>query len=193
MMGQKEQAPFAHYQAVFAAMSQDEIARRSEIAFENGAFSVEILSKKYAVTHPNYSPEPVTAMDTLLLRYLTEIGAAQQTEKFLSFREMPWGDVYLQPFEGRILKRAAFTFATQLEKFCDAAERMGAKKCAMGDASYEFEFLKNYRLRWIFWQGDDEFAPSAQLLFSANFVNFSAEDRVVIAELTIKMIKEAFV
>ncbi len=192
MTGQKEQAPFSHYKEIFAQMPSDEIVRRTGISPENGVFVVEVLGKQYPVPHPDYHPEPVTALDTLLLRYLTEVGSSEACDHFVSFREMPWGEVYLQPFRGRILKRAAFTFAAQLHKFCDAAERMGAKCLSMGDASYEFEFFKNYRLRWILWQGDDEFEPSAQLLFSANFVNFTAEDRVVIAEISIKLIKEAF-
>ncbi len=192
MMGQKEQAPFSHYREIFARMSVDEITHRTGILPENGVFFVEILGKRYPVSHPDYSPESVTPLDTLLLRYLSIVGAGEKTEHFLSFGEMPWGEVYLTPFRGRILRRAAFTLATQIPKFCEAAERMGAQKYAAGDAAYEFEFLKNYRMRWILWQGDDEFEPSAQLLFSANFVNFTAEDRVVIAELSIKMIKEAF-
>lgn len=192
MMGQKEQAPFSHYRKIFSDMKADEITKRTGIAPKNGIFSVEILGKQYPVSHPDYHPVSVTSLDTLLLRYLTEVGAGEPTQQFLSFGEMPWGDVYLPAFRGRILSRAAFTLATQIPKFCDAAERMGAQKCAMGDVAYEFEFLKNYRLRWILWRGDEEFAPNAQLLFSANFVHFTAEDRVVIAELSIKLIKEAF-
>ncbi|MBE6985420.1 MAG: DUF3786 domain-containing protein [Ruminococcaceae bacterium] len=189
MKNQKEAAPFAHYHAIFNQMSAEEITKRTHLELENGVFFVEILGEKYPVSHPNYQPETITALDTLLLRYLTEVGAAEETEKFLTFREMPWGDVYLQPFSGRILKRAAFTFGTRLDAFRQAAERIGAKKIPNGDAAYEFEFLKNYRLRLILWQGDEEFEPSAQMLFSANFVNFTAEDRVVVAEIFITKLK----
>lgn len=189
MNNQKEAAPFAHYHAIFSQMSAEEITKRTHLDLENGVFFVEILGEKYPVSHPNYQPETITALDTLLLRYLTEVGAAEETEKFLTFREMPWGDVYLQPFSGRILKRAAFTFGTRIDAFRQAAERIGAKKLPNGDAAYEFEFLGNYRLRLILWQGDEEFEPSAQMLFSANFVNFTAEDRVVIAEIFITKLK----
>ena len=44
--------------------------------------------------------------------------------------------------------------------------------------------------RQLLWAGDDEFPPSAQLLYSANFVDgFAAEDRVVAGDLLCNEIK----
>ena len=61
-----------------------------------------------------------------------------------------------------------------------------------GDAAYEFDFLANYRLRLIVWEGDEEFPPNAQLLYSANFAaGFAAEDRVVAGDLLITSLKSA--
>ena len=65
-----------------------------------------------------------------------------------------------------------------------------AQKLTFGDASYELEVLPNYRVRLIVWEGDDEFPPNAQILFSANFpVSFSAEDRTVVGDVVISDIK----
>ena len=45
-------------------------------------------------------------------------------------------------------------------------------------------------MRLIVWAGDDEFPPSAQMLFSDNFPNaFNAEDRAVIGDLLIHELK----
>ena len=55
---------------------------------------------------------------------------------------------------------------------------------------FDFTLLGNYRLRMLLWAGDDEFPPSAQLLYSANFVDgFAAEDRVVAGDLLCNEIK----
>ena len=55
-----------------------------------------------------------------------------------------------------------------------------------------FDFLDNYRLRLIVWEGDEEFPPNAQLLYSANFADgFAAEDRVVAGDLLISSLKMA--
>ncbi len=69
-------------------------------------------------------------------------------------------------------------------------ERLGATRTSFGDCSYEFEFLNNLYLRFILWEGDDEFPPSAQILFSDNFpVAFHGEDMAVVGDISIGMIK----
>ena len=82
-----------------------------------------------------------------------------------TFRELPWGEVYIQPFTGRVLTRAAFTFGTRIAAFRAAAEKLGGIPLRHGDAGYEFTLFDNYRLRLLVWEGDDEFPPNAQILF----------------------------
>lgn len=104
---------------------------------------------------------------------------------------MPWGELYIQPFTGRVLQRAAFSFGTRLEAFRAAWHRHGRPAPGRpATAASEFTLLGNYRLRMLLWAGDDEFPPSAQLLYSANFVDgFAAEDRVVAGDLLCNEIK----
>lgn len=189
----KEEVPFAHYQEQFSAADPAQIAKRTGIALENGAFQVKLLGTTYAVTHPNYAPTSQLPLHTFLLRYLLMGRPAPATNEFLTFREMPWGELYIQPFTGRVLTRAAFTFGTRLAKFREAAERLGGLPLKHGDAGYEFTLLDNYRLRLIVWEGDDEFPPNAQLLYTANFADgFAAEDRVVAGDLLIGALKAQF-
>lgn len=127
---------------------------------------------------------------TFLMRWLLEGKQTAGSRDFLTFREMPWGELYIQPFTGRVLKRAAFSFGTRLEAFRAACTAMGGLPLQAGDAGFEFTLLGNYRLRMLLWAGDDEFPPSAQLLYSANFVDgFAAEDRVVAGDLLCNEIK----
>ena len=45
-------------------------------------------------------------------------------------------------------------------------------------------------MRILIWEGDEEFSPSAQILYSDNFAaGFGAEDRVVAADILIGTIK----
>lgn len=195
MENHKEEVPFAHYQALFAAADAQEIARRTGLAYENGGFCVRLLGRDYSLSHPDYSADGTLPLplQTFLLRYLLEGKPTPATQDFLTFREMPWGELYIQPFTGRVLTRAAFTFGTRLEKFRAAAERLGGLPLNRGDAGYEFDFLGNYRLRLLVWEGDDEFPPNAQLLYSANFAEgFAAEDRVVAGDLLINALKANF-
>lgn len=70
-------------------------------------------------------------------------------------------------------------------------DKIGGTKLDFGDISYEFEFLNGLQLRMILWAGDDEFPPSAQILFSDNFpVAFvQGEDMAVVGDVSIDMLK----
>lgn len=193
----KEEVPFAHYCERFAALDPQEAAARTGTPFENGAFCLTLLGHPYCITHPEFSisGEGGTALkslpaQTFLMRRLLEGKQTAGSRDFLTFREMPWGELYIQPFTGRVLQRAAFSFGTRLEAFRAACTAMGGLPLQAGDAGFEFTLLGNYRLRMLLWAGDDEFPPSAQLLYSANFVDaFAAEDRVVAGDLLCNEIK----
>ena len=103
---------------------------------------------------------------------------------------MPWGEMYIKPYTGRVLTRAAFTFGTRLEAFRSAGTKMGATPVPHGDVGFLFDFLGEYRMQILSWAGDEEFPPSAQVLYSDNFAEgFAAEDRVVAGDILISTVK----
>ena len=192
----KEEVPFAYYCEKFAEMDAQEAGQRLGLTPENGEFTVTLLGADYHIAHPAYALRADEGAlvslpaQTFLLRYLLEGKPAAPCADFKTFREMPWGELYIKPFTGRVLTRAAFTFGTRVEAFRAAAEKLGGIPLKHGDASFEFRFLGEYRLRLIVWEGDDEFPPNAQLLYSANFEDgFAAEDRVVAGDLLITALK----
>lgn len=192
----KEEVPFAHYCEKFSALDPAEAAKRTGVAFDGGVFCVTLLGTRYEISHPTAQVRaqdgstPPLPLQTFLLRYLLEGKKTPPSGEFLTFREMPWGELYIQPFTGRVLTRAAFTFGTRVEAFRAAAEKLGGLPLTHGDAGFEFTLTDNYRLRLLVWAGDDEFPPNAQLLYSSNFVEgFAAEDRVVSGDLLIGAIK----
>lgn len=194
----KEEVPFAHYCEKFKALRPEEAATRLGIPFENNEFAVTLLGVRYYIHHPDAEIRADAdgialhslPARTFLLRLLLEGRCAAPTEDFKTFRELPWGEVYVTPFTGRVLTRAAFTFGTRIAAFRAAAEKMGATPVNHADAGYEFRFFDEYRLRLLLWEGDDEFPPNAQLLYTANFADgFAAEDRVVAGDLLLNSLK----
>ena len=191
----KEEVPFEHYVEKFRTLTPENVAERlPDVPFDGKAFTLTLLGKTYRISWPEYAIEgdriPPLPTQTFLLRYLLEGKKAGPWLSFKTFREMPWGELYIQPFTGRVLQRAAFSFGTRLEAFRAACTAMGGLPLQAGDAGFEFTLLGNYRLRMLLWAGDDEFPPSAQLLYSANFVDgFAAEDRVVAGDLLCNEIK----
>ncbi|MBR2937805.1 MAG: DUF3786 domain-containing protein [Oscillospiraceae bacterium] len=194
----KEEVPFAHYVEKFRdADPVDVTARLADVQWNGKDFTVKLLGREFAVSHPEYAidaadggPIPPLPTQTFLLRYLLECRDVAWTGAWKTFREMPWGELYIKPYTGRVLTRAAFTFGTRLDAFRAAAEKMGAEPVSHGDAGYLFELVGGYKMQILAWAGDEEFPPNAQILYSDNFADgFAAEDRVVAGDILISTIK----
>ncbi|WP_230397297.1 DUF3786 domain-containing protein [Novisyntrophococcus fermenticellae] len=203
----KERLPFEHYLKVYQDLKPEEISQRTGIPYdsETSTFRLRLMGVTYKITHPDYVVthtdgekigwfplEQKTNARILVLRFLTSGTAAPSFGKFLTYREIPWGEVYFKQFHGRCILRLAYGFGNRTEQFEAIMDKIGGEKLDIGDASYEFEFLNELRLRMILWAGDDEFPPSAQILFSDNFpVAFNqGEDMAVVGDVSIDMLKE---
>ena len=194
----KEEVPFGFYEEKFKGLDPAEVTARVTDVFWNGReFTVKLLGREFAISHPDYAIRaldegnlPPLPTKTFLLRYLRECKDTVWSGEWKTFREMPWGEMYIKPYTGRVLTRAAFTFGFRVPAFCAAAEKMGAVAVKHGDAGFEFNLVGGYKMRILVWEGDDEFPPNAQILYSDNFAEgFAAEDRVVAGDILISTIK----
>lgn len=201
----KERIPYEHYLDLFQKADPKEISQRTCLPYDENTqtFTLHLMGVTYFVKHPEfevthvpeekigyYPLEFAVNARILVLRFLVESNVAPATGKFLTYRETPWGSVYMKQFQGRCILRLAYGFGNKQDKFQTAMEKMEAVKLTHGDISYEFEFIDGYRLRMILWAADEEFPPSSQILFSDNFpVAFQAEDMAVVGDITISMIK----
>ena len=192
----KEEVPFAHYEEKFRALEPAEAVARLGGIWNGSEFTLTLLGRDFAIAHPDYAIRavdggavPPLPTQTFLLRYLLEGKTVADNGQWKTFREMPWGELYIKPYTGRVLTRAAFTFGTRIDAFRKAAQKMGAKAVNHGDAGFEFHLIGGYKMQILVWAGDDEFPPSAQILYSDNFTAFAAEDRVVAGDILITTVK----
>ena len=193
----KEEVPFSHYEGLFAALEPQQAVERTGVKWDGKEFYVNLLGREFAVAHPLYSIRaldggaiPPLPTQTFLLRYLMESKKVPWAGQWKTFREMPWGEMYIKPYTGRVLTRAAFTFGTRVAAFKAACEKMGAQPVEHGDAGYRFKLIGDFEMQILVWEGDDEFPPNAQVLYSDNFAEgFAAEDRVVAGDILISTIK----
>ncbi len=193
----KEEVPFAHYEELFAKLDPAEAVTRMGAKWDGKEFYVNLLGREFAISHPTYAiraldngPIPPLPTQTFLLRYLLESKQATWCGTWKTFREMPWGEMYIKPYTGRVLTRAAYTFSFKLAAFAAACEKMGAQKLPHGDAGFQFELIPGFHIQILIWQGDEEFPPNAQVIYSDNFAEgFAAEDRVVAGDILISTIK----
>ncbi len=194
----KEEVPFSHYEERFRSLQPDQVtARLRNVKWDGEEFYVNLLGRDFAIAHPVYALRaldegslPPLPVQTFLLRYLLESRDVSWSGQWKTFREMPWGEMYIRPYTGRVLTRAAFTFGTRTAAFRRACEIMGAEPVAHGDAGYRFDLIGDYQMQILVWEGDEEFPPNAQVLYSDNFAEgFAAEDRVVAGDILISTIK----
>ena len=194
----KEEIPFAHYENLFRALEPaDALKRLGGVKWNGKEFYVNLLGREYAIAHPDYAIRaldggalPALPVQTFLLRYLLESRDVPWNGNWKTFREMPWGEMYIKPYTGRVLTRAAFTFGTRVEAFRAACGKMSAEPVPHGDAGFRFRLVGDYQMQILVWEGDDEFPPNAQVLYSDNFADgFAAEDRVVAGDILISTVK----
>jgi hypothetical protein len=204
-----------HFRNIYRSMKSEEIARRTTLPFERepsgtgGYFRLRIMGVEYRAAFPEFAmtgsdgkKEPESWKSVLFLRYLCEGKYIPSMGKQLSYREIPWGNVYYRNFEGRCLLRFAYTFGSNIEGLMHAIETspgLKAEKLNKGDASdgtvthaaYRFEFMSGLYMQVYVWAGDDEFPPSAQMLFDDNFPSaFTAEDIAVVGDAVIDFFKK---
>ena len=194
----KEEVPFGYYEEKFKDLDPKAVAERlPSVKWDGKEFYVNLLGRDFAIAHPVYAiraldeqPLPPLPTQTFLLRYLLESKDVAWGGTWKTFREMPWGEMYIKPYTGRVLTRAAFTFGTRVDAFKAAAEKMGAAPLPHGDAGYQFDLIGGYQMQIMVWEGDEEFPPNAQVIYSDNFeTGFAAEDRVVAGDILISTIK----
>lgn len=201
----KERIPLEHYLEEYRKIDPKEAALRCGVPYdeEKQQFHIRLMGYHYLVAHPEFAIQKeqeeeegaFLLLDSvpakiIVLRFLISGQAVKSSGKYLTYREVPWGEVYFRQFEGRCLMRLKFSFGFKLEQFSAAMEKMGARKIAMGDVAYEFEFINGLHVRFILWAGDDEFPPSSQILFEDNFpYAYQAEDLAVVGDISINTLK----
>ena len=189
--------PMEHYKAVFAAADPAALAQRSCVPYADGAFSLTLLGRPVTVSWPEMvarfgddGAETASNTRILLARLILEGTLAASAGKLLAYTDMPWGNVYAQQFRGRCILRLAGTYGGNLPGFDAAAKTVGGSAAESGDRSYDVPFLDGLTVRLILWEGDEEFRPTAQILFSDNFsAAFSAEDIAVVGDVLLNAMK----
>lgn len=200
----KERLPWEHYLSQYQESDPEEIAARLGISYdeEQKYFTLKFLGTVYQISWPDfqvsheaddmgfYPLETMTYARTLTIRFLLNGAEASSTGKFKTYREMPWGEVYLRQFDGRCIKRLAFSYGNRIKDFQAIMEHMHCVPVKHGDIAYQLEIFPDYLVQMILWEGDDEFPPSSQILFSDNFpISFQAEDMAVMGDVIIGSLK----
>jgi hypothetical protein len=108
----------------------------------------------------------------LILHYLLGAQDIPPTNQPITFREIPSGEFYYQPFLKRAQVPLVQTFGSDHELFRKAGQKLGGIDAKMGDVSMTFRPFPRIPITLILWKEDDEFPPDGNILFDAGVKHF---------------------
>ncbi len=191
--------PYKYIKNIFSNTDPRQMAQRTgnEYDEQKQIFIVKFMGKNYTIKYPSgdiYNEEKVLMkpyiVRIMFLRYLVHGKGVLATGKGITFKEIPDGHVYYNNFYKRTILRLAKLYGNNLNALEEKFKYVEGKKIKIGDLGYKFEFFKNIFFTFILWRGDDEFPPSANVLFDSNIEHyFNAEDLAVVVDIAINTLE----
>jgi hypothetical protein len=144
-----------------------------------GEITLPFLNKPVNITYPEGlvvyedSEAKLSLQEQgLILHYLLGAQDIALTNELITFREIPSGEFYYQPFLKRAQVPLVETFGSDHELFRKAGQKLGGIDAKMGDASLTFQPFPRIPVTLILWKEDDEFPPEGNILFDAGIKHF---------------------
>ncbi len=154
-----------------------------------GVITLKYLGQDYTVTYPGIvvgyaakEGEVPLKEQALLLHYLCTANGAPVQDKYISFKELPDGAIYIDPFYRRAIEPMIKVFGQNHELFLQVAAKLGGVKQVLGDVSVTIQVLPRVAITYVLWAADDEFPATGNILFDASAANYlPTEDYAVVA------------
>ena len=161
----------------------EEIAEKSGAETDCEGLVLEFLGTHYRIYLEN---EEVKTRDgkatnpffeAIILHYLVESKDFPVSGKHISFREIYGGDIYFGAFYNRTIAPIIERFGMDPEGLVKGGEKMGGTVVEKGDAAVKIPVFPKVYYLFVVWKGDDEVAPSANVLFDSTIgYNLPTED-----------------
>lgn len=163
-----------------------------------GRIGLRCLGREHVVTYPDglvldADGQPTPEHDAiLLLLYLTESTGRALEDRWVAFEQLSGGPGYAASFRGRVVAPLLGRFGPHPENLVPAAATLDGEPLTLGDASVRLPALPRVPVACVVWGGDDEFPPSANVVFDASIEGYlDAEAVTVLAELATRRLAEA--
>jgi hypothetical protein len=154
-----------------------------------GVFHLEVWGNETHLTYPEFialevqTEKPANPMiQTMLLYYFVTADGAPLSNKWVSFGDLPAGRFYNQAFQGYTGAELARFFGANRQKFIKAAQQAGGLILpeAPGSATFTYLALPRVPLMLVFWEGDEDFPSTYQVLFDESVSHYLPTDACAI-------------
>ncbi|MDR3556182.1 MAG: DUF3786 domain-containing protein [Syntrophobacteraceae bacterium] len=112
---------------------------------------------------PDFSGDFQIAL--VVLHYLLQAGNKLRADKWISEKDLPGGSLFFTAAHALPMDSLIAAFDGRPDLLDGAAQRLGGERTDTAGISYRFQVLPRIPFLLIFWERDEEFAPSCHLLF----------------------------
>ncbi|HPJ37890.1 MAG TPA: DUF3786 domain-containing protein [Spirochaetota bacterium] len=120
----------------------------------------------------------------LVLRYFLCGIPMKPSGRLISFRDIPGGSFYWEPFRGRTIVPLVKRFGNDLQELRRRLMKFTWRDIGTGDLGASIHLIGVVEMFLIYRAGDEEFPPDADILFDESVKRvYSAEDIAVMAGL----------
>ena len=154
----------------------------------NNTLSLKFLGADMILRMPDFQlfreqNEPAKPGDRiLLLHYLLNDLKIYETSELISFRQLPGGIFYYEPFLARSIRPMVNRFGNDIDLLKKNLNRYNWQPIDVGDFGARIHVFGKLYVTLLYRLGDEEFPPDAELLFDASIKHvLSTEDAAVLA------------
>lgn len=185
----------------FLTLDQDKLMKKlPELHAENDYLTLFYYNQKHGIHRKTgeiisfESPKPLTLFTRLniytLLWYCTD--SASFKGDWLPFRSLKDASPFGPAFQRTVIDVFARTFSGHTTELELAFQRLNGKKLSHSDVGYQLDAFACIPVRFLFWDGDEEFPAQANILFDRGSVDFiHVESLVSIASEGLTLLTEA--
>jgi len=160
--------------------------------------TLQYLNQPYQVTLPEVNVTRAGSQEAvplkakvLILHYLIGAKGTPPADRLITFKELPEGMVYFPTFAKRTLQPLTDYLGKEPHQLVETAKELGGYQVDYGDTAVTVNALPRVPITLVLWRGDEEFSPSASVMFNANISDYlPTEDVIILCETIIwKLVK----
>ncbi len=160
---------------------------------EQDSYILPYLNRRYLVNHSSGEVKKMADgsgvaphLQIMFLHYLSVADGTPLREEWITFKELPGGEIYREPFRKRAISPLLRYFGNQPERFMEVGLSLAGERYTYGDLSLLMRPFPRIPLVFVFWKGDEEFSPSASILYDASAAHYlPTEDYALLPGLII--------
>lgn len=157
----------------FSDLDPAEVAKNAEVELskDRNTIKVPFIGQDFFVSHPDgkvKTGEGEVAsiyLAIIILHYLATADGKPLTGRWIAYRHLPGGDIYIEPFQKRAVTPFLKTFGDRPDDFQKAAKALGGHRLQISGISMVVPVLPRVPICFTIWPGDEEMPTSANILF----------------------------